>query len=597
MTSGGCWDTISVYNSTTPEGEGFSIVLPVQGDQKPYQCGLCSRTFDVQDDLVHHVQNHPKPFQCGYCDASFDSKSELKDHVDAHSFFMCVSKKTSVPGCSTEVTKETLHRTDINEMKVSVEECAKKVPEDDSMTDNFAESLSDVDTEIALVAERPKACIRKKKMRKASRPIHIPMSPDDLPMCPTCGRRFQLQVDLKRHSAEEHGDDRPFQCTQCPSRFKQNVHLIDHMNSVHRVGKPHACPMCGDTFKLLSYMRLHIRRVHHVDPFTILGGRSRKRYTGDQENSKMTAPAPSHKVSGVSGNLATAAEKEETGKATGELCDVDCDAGLGSQGLEAEPMLGHQQTDGTVHTSQAPGSRVSTGMEWDYFINEEGTRIDIVATMSNKAEQEDAFQTSEQQDAVSGVDKTPKTEKSRAYSLRKMKTRSAHRSRTRDSGCHTVTNKPGLNEDTATVGMDKSESDGLTNAKLFKCGECAAVCPTAAKLREHWKGAHNTCACGDMFMDPLEMYNHRYTVHGEVKRKKSYKPYLCAVCGAGFRVASYLRDHIDKLHLKKSGGDSGKNAKPHKCYKCGKTFPYLSWYTRHYQAHTDSYDPNTSVDQ
>ena len=67
-------------------------MFPIQKDQKPFQCGLCSISFSINMQLVGHVQAHSltKPFQCGYCKVSYDKNAELKLHVETHKLFICV---------------------------------------------------------------------------------------------------------------------------------------------------------------------------------------------------------------------------------------------------------------------------------------------------------------------------------------------------------------------------------------------------------------------------------------------------------------------------------------------------------------------------
>ena len=73
-------------------GKAPVAMFPIQKDQKPFQCGLCSISFSINMQLVGHVQAHSltKPFQCGYCKASYDKNAELKMHVETHKLFICV---------------------------------------------------------------------------------------------------------------------------------------------------------------------------------------------------------------------------------------------------------------------------------------------------------------------------------------------------------------------------------------------------------------------------------------------------------------------------------------------------------------------------
>ena len=73
---------------------------PLHRDQRPFQCGYCSVTFDINIRLVHHIREHSftKPFQCGFCKVSYNTNPELKLHVRMHSLFICLPPEESGVG-------------------------------------------------------------------------------------------------------------------------------------------------------------------------------------------------------------------------------------------------------------------------------------------------------------------------------------------------------------------------------------------------------------------------------------------------------------------------------------------------------------------
>ena len=82
----------TIYVKPSENADSPKFMFPLQKDQKPFQCGLCSVTFDINVELVTHVQEHAltQPFQCGYCKVSYNTNPQLIVHVRMHRLFVCV---------------------------------------------------------------------------------------------------------------------------------------------------------------------------------------------------------------------------------------------------------------------------------------------------------------------------------------------------------------------------------------------------------------------------------------------------------------------------------------------------------------------------
>ena len=88
--------------------------------------------------------------------------------------------------------------------------------------------------------------------------------------------------------------------------------------------------------------------------------------------------------------------------------------------------------------------------------------------------------------------------------------------------------------------------------KLLVCGVCDLRFHAAKPLSTHWVSWHNTCNfCDEVFLEPPELCNHLKLVHGQ---DNSFdRPFLCALCGKGFRMASHVSGHIRMVHAKQDG--------------------------------------------
>ncbi|KAK7065224.1 hypothetical protein SK128_004394 [Halocaridina rubra] len=77
--------------------------------------------------------------------------------------------------------------------------------------------------------------------------------------CPTCGKVFLRQSQLKGHLAS-HSLARPFECNICFLKFKYKRNLVEH-SSIHNDVPTFMCSICGLTFKQRSNLLKH-ERIH-----------------------------------------------------------------------------------------------------------------------------------------------------------------------------------------------------------------------------------------------------------------------------------------------------------------------------------------------
>ena len=53
---------------------------------RPFRCGLCNRSFSLEESLMHHMMKHAgqKPFKCDFCPTRFKTKIDCVAHMRKH---------------------------------------------------------------------------------------------------------------------------------------------------------------------------------------------------------------------------------------------------------------------------------------------------------------------------------------------------------------------------------------------------------------------------------------------------------------------------------------------------------------------------------
>ncbi|KAM6290390.1 uncharacterized protein LJ264_011898 [Porphyrio hochstetteri] len=154
------------FNKLPQQNRGFQKLVLVAGDEKPYKCVECGKSFKHYARLLQHLQTHRRKnmFECIECGKSFNRKGNLMVHQRVHT----------------------------GERPYKCEQCEK----------TFCRSSN--------LAAHHKTHAKKKAFS-----------------CTTCKKKFGGSTALFHHQ-RVHMDEKPYRCTKCGNSFRLWSSFIKH---------------------------------------------------------------------------------------------------------------------------------------------------------------------------------------------------------------------------------------------------------------------------------------------------------------------------------------------------------------------------------
>lgn len=212
--------------------------------ERPYQCPVCSKTFQQQGILNLHTRmqhsNLPPKFACEFCNyTGAESKWKLDMHVK---------------------------RIHLRQKSWQCEKCGQSFYKKAEMVQHNRAAHLNITYKCDLCDYVGKA---KHRVHAHARRVHFRQLNHQ---CDICGQRFFAKKDLTVHRTIKHTerDEWKFQCDMCNKRFPANTHLQLHKNT-HRQkdGVSFVCPDCNRTFLSKAGMTLHYHTMHLKDTVCI----------------------------------------------------------------------------------------------------------------------------------------------------------------------------------------------------------------------------------------------------------------------------------------------------------------------------------------
>uniref|UniRef100_A0A182PBH7 Uncharacterized protein n=1 Tax=Anopheles epiroticus TaxID=199890 RepID=A0A182PBH7_9DIPT len=477
-------------------------------------CPVCGKmVYDVADHTICHTKE--RKFVCPHCSMAYGRKTYLKTHIEA------VHLKKVVRSC--EICKRDFTQRTGYEAHMRAQHNIGKWYE----------------CKLCNVQFRHPGGLREHNNRKHNDGANC--------SCPVCGMEFQSKIGLKNHS-RVHSSVKMFACKYCSKRFKSpNSH---RQHELTHLGVTFPCPICQRTYRYAHNLNVHMQKhktkekmasvVRVIDSICRLCLSENEAIllpTSEVINSTLTVD-DIERCTGVR----VCHDKLQRFTAYRSFCmsnDVrfkDLFAAIGESeydeikrscvAFEHTYFTSEQSHTGELNGSMDPGEGVIETLEEHLNFEEDVEFIQQEATINERLSlsEEEIESSSEEIGKVFDLPEPPKAVPDRRYVRKRI-----------------ITNK--------------TAKEHSTENKRPR--------PRPAKKRIQNKPPRQLCPmCGKMV---VQLKNHLAT-HTQDER------YSCEYCSASFIRKSYIKLHLEAVHLKKVVKS---------CEICGMGFTHISSHASH----------------
>ncbi|XP_052739372.1 zinc finger protein 585A [Bicyclus anynana] len=261
--------THGVYNSCSLCSEKFADWQELMAHrlehlpERRLQCHLCTMKFKSSLYIehhyrkVHHSEGERQTLRCRTCNKNYSTPRRLRSHnIVTHN----TKNKTFYCDYCNKLyfNKSTLKihiRTHVDTKPYRCDVC------------DFSCKIGNTLRlhKISKHNKERRHCTRCKKVFVTSSELgeHVCTQSDSI--CPTCGKMFSCTTKMNRHILT-HDKDHWYKCDRCPAAYKAKSSLVVHKNK-HNGERRHACEYCPAKFYFASVLIKHRRTHTGIKPY------------------------------------------------------------------------------------------------------------------------------------------------------------------------------------------------------------------------------------------------------------------------------------------------------------------------------------------
>ncbi|XP_012272257.1 zinc finger protein 93 [Orussus abietinus] len=270
------------------------------GEQVPFKCSLCDKTYQKWSNLDVHEATHrlDKPYLCDLCGKSFKHSNNLRGHKRTH---LDVSKKKrhvcdicgnayrsrfhlrehmnqhdgNKPYPCEECGKAFYKRIQLRQHKLShglnkyaCPVCGMTFNRRGNMNAHLKRHNNREGTYACSVCEYRCSSMSELKLHRKQHSetdiiesIKKKSSNKTVWQCEVCARVFSKRAALLNHERIHTGDKVRIECDICGKKLASKSSLAYHKKSIHSNERPHMCQYCGESYVSKEARLIH-ERVH-----------------------------------------------------------------------------------------------------------------------------------------------------------------------------------------------------------------------------------------------------------------------------------------------------------------------------------------------
>ncbi|TNN33902.1 Zinc finger protein 646 [Liparis tanakae] len=238
------------------------------GDQRPFSCDQCGRTYRHAGSLVNHRNSHKTgEYYCSVCNNTYSNQLAMKNHLRTHFAY----KKHCCPNCGkgfrgkkqllghkcADVRKEGPRSKRV--LKARAAKC-KECKQAFVSVEQLAAHACDGQPGGAAQTkeERPFACnVCNRSYRHAGSLLnHKNTHKTGHFSCSFCAKPFSNPMALRNHT-RIHTQKKKYVCLTCGKAFRLASILHNHQRVHDRAAAPFNCPACGKSFQGRAGLKRH----------------------------------------------------------------------------------------------------------------------------------------------------------------------------------------------------------------------------------------------------------------------------------------------------------------------------------------------------